>query len=264
MGRSMKVVILAGGFGTRLSEETAIRPKPMVKIGDQPIIWHIMRHYAHYGLKDFVVLCGYKGEYIKDYFLNYRKQKSDFTIDLGTGNVDILKSIEEDWRVTLVDTGLNSMTGGRIKRAREIIGDEPFCLTYGDGLSTIPIDELIEFHNTSKRWTTVSAVRQPGRFGVLAMSKNGDHITGFREKGPSDGGYINGGFFVCNSDVFDLIEGDDTVWEHGPMEKLVQADQLSSFRHDGFWQSMDSLRDHTVLEKLWASDSCPWRQIYQA
>ena len=259
----MKVVILAGGFGTRLSEETSVRPKPMVNVGNKPIIWHIMRHYAHFGLKDFVVLCGYKGEFIKNYFLNYRNQHSDFTIDLENGNVEIHSSIDEDWKVTLIDTGLNSMTGGRIKRARDIIGDETFCLTYGDGLSTIPIDQLLEFHKNMGRWATVSAVRQPGRFGVLSLAKGGTHIAGFREKGADDGGYINGGFFVCDSNVFELIDGDDTVWEHGPMERLVQAGQLSAFRHDGFWQSMDTLRDHTVLEQLWASDSCPWRKIYQ-
>ena len=260
----MKVVILAGGFGTRLSEETAIRPKPMVNVGDKPIIWHIMRHYAHYGLNEFVVLCGYKGEILKDYFLNYRNERSDFTVDLGNGAVEFHNSISEDWKVTLVDTGPNSMTGGRIKRAQSIIGDGPFCLTYGDGLSTIPIDKLIEFHKASGCWGTVSAVRQPGRFGVLGMGEDNTRITGFREKGAGDGGYINGGFFVCENQIFDLIDGDSTIWEREPMERLVQQGQLASFLHDGFWQSMDSLRDKKILEGLWESDDCPWRNIYQA
>ena len=258
----MKVVILAGGYGTRLSEETSVMPKPMVKIGPEPIIWHIMRHYAHYGLKDFVVLCGYKGEVLKDYFLNFKNRKSDFSIDLKSGHLDIISRSDEDWRVTLIDTGEDSMTGGRIKRARQIIGDETFCLTYGDGVSNIPIDDLVQFHKDSGVWATVSAVRQPGRFGVLGFEEKSDLISGFREKGAGDGGYINGGFFVCEPQIFDLIEGDSTIWERDPMEALVKLGQLAAYRHDDFWQSMDTLRDRNVLEKLWAKENCPWRAVY--
>ena len=259
----MKVAILAGGFGTRISEETTVKPKPMVNVGDKPIIWHIMRHYAHYGLKDFVVLCGYKGEILKEYFLNYKKQNADFTVDLSTGSVEIISASDEDWKVTLVDTGANTMTGGRILSAKNILGDDPFFLTYGDGLSTIPIDQLLACHRQNNRWATVSAVRQPGRFGVLGIDKSGQKITGFREKGINDGGYINGGFFVCEPQIFDYIENDQTVWEREPLEQLVADDQLTAYKHDGFWQSMDTLRDKNVLESLWSSDDCPWRKIYE-
>ncbi|GGD59332.1 glucose-1-phosphate cytidylyltransferase [Croceicoccus mobilis] len=258
----MKVVILAGGFGTRISEETAIRPKPMVEVGGKPILWHIMRHYAHYGLKDFVICCGYKGEVIKEYFLHYRSLASDFTIDMGSGDVTFHAPPDEDWKVTLIDTGPDSMTGGRVRRARHAIGNEPFCLTYGDGLSNVPIDRLLDFHQKQGKWATVTAVRQPGRFGALGMSEDGHTVTGFREKGVHDGGHINGGFYVCQPEVIDLIEGDSTIWERGPMEKLVELNQLSSFRHDDFWQCMDTLRDKSVLEEMWASNDCPWRIVY--
>lgn len=258
----MKVVILAGGLGTRLSEETSVRPKPMVEVGGKPILWHIMRHYAHFGHKEFVVCCGYKGEVIKEYFLNYRSISSDFSIDLGSGNIEFHSPSDEDWKVTLVDTGADSMTGGRVRRVREIIGDEPFCLTYGDGISTVPIDELVAFHKAQGKWATVTAVLQPGRFGALGMSEDGRNVTGFREKGMHDGGHINGGFYVCEPEVFDLIEGDSTIWERDPMERLVELNQLTAFRHDDFWQCMDTLRDKTYLEELWAQPDCPWRQVY--
>lgn len=262
MGDGMKVVILAGGFGTRLSEETAVRPKPMVEIGGKPIIWHIMRHYAHFGLNDFVVCCGYKGEMLKEYFLSLRDLESDFTIDLGSGEVTYHKPVEQKWRVTLIDTGANSMTGGRVRRAREAIGNAPFCLTYGDGVSNVPIDKLIEHHRSSGKWATVTAVLQPGRFGVLGISDDGGSVSGFREKGKKDGGYINGGFYVCEPDVIDLIDGDDMIWEREPMMRLVEKNKLGAFIHDDFWQCMDTLRDKQYLEELWATPDCPWRQVY--
>jgi len=258
----MKVVILAGGLGTRISEETSIRPKPMVEVGGKPILWHVMRHYAHFGLKDFVVCCGYKGEYIKEYFLNYRNIRSDFTIDLASGDVDIHSPIEEDWRVTLIDTGAASMTGGRVKRVQPIIGNEPFCLTYGDGVSNVPIDDLLRFHKEQGRWATVTAVRQPGRFGALGINSDWTRVTGFREKGLHDGGHINGGFYVCEPQVFDLIDDDLTVWESEPMLRLVEQDQLAAYRHDDFWQCMDTLRDKAFLEELWYDADCPWRAVY--
>ncbi|MBD2841001.1 glucose-1-phosphate cytidylyltransferase [Erythrobacter rubeus] len=259
----MKVVILAGGLGTRISEETSVRPKPMVEIGGKPLLWHVMRHYAHFGLKDFVICCGYKGEYIKDFFLNYRSLGSDFTIDLGSGEVNFHNPVDEDWKVTLIDTGADSMTGGRVGRARSVIGDSPFCLTYGDGVSNVPIDRLLEYHGRHGKWATVTAVRQPGRFGALGMSEDGVSVTGFREKGLDDGGHINGGFYVCEPEVFDLIDGDSTVWEREPMDKLVDQNQLAAFRHDDFWQCMDTLRDKSYLEEVWAQPDCPWRMVYE-
>jgi len=258
----MKVVILAGGLGTRISEETSVRPKPMVEIGGKPIIWHVMRHYAHFGLKDFVICCGFKGSVIKEYFLNFRNLGSDFTIDLGSGAVELHNANDEDWRVTLIDTGVDSMTGGRVRRVRSLIGDSPFCLTYGDGVSNVPIDRLIDYHEEQGKWATVTAVLQPGRFGALGMSKDGKAVTGFREKGVTDGGHINGGFYVCEPQVFDLIDGDDTVWEREPMSRLVELNQLAAFRHDDFWQCMDTLRDKNYLEEVWAQPDCPWRAVY--
>lgn len=253
-----KVAIFAGGFGTRLSEETTIRPKPMVEIGGRPILWHIMKIYAHYGLKDFVVIGGYKVEIIKDYFLNYRARQSDFTVDLASGSVEFRSKGREDWRVTVLDTGNDTMTGGRLRRAREVIGNETFCLTYGDGVSDVPIDKLIESHRTWGGWCTLTAVVQPGRYGSLHFGEDGVNVAGFREKGRTDGGLINGGFFVCEPEVFDLIDGDETVWEEEPMERLIAAGKLRSYRHEGYWQSMDSLRDRQVLEAAWAKDP-PWK-----
>jgi glucose-1-phosphate cytidylyltransferase len=254
----MKVAIFAGGFGTRLSEETAIRPKPMVEVGGKPIIWHIMKMYAHYGLNDFVILGGYKVDYIRDYFLNYRGNRSDYTIDLKTGNVDWLQSTNEDWRVTVLDTGPDSMTGGRLKRAMKYLSDGPFCLTYGDGVSNVNIPALIEAHKASKRWCTLTAVSQPGRYGALRLSDDLAHVEAFREKGAADGGLINGGFFVCEPEVFELIDDDQTTWENEPMDRLVERDMLGSFAHNGFWQSMDSLRDKMLLEGLWEKGA-PWK-----
>ncbi|KQT60485.1 MULTISPECIES: glucose-1-phosphate cytidylyltransferase [unclassified Aureimonas] len=254
----MKVALLAGGFGTRLSEETSVRPKPMVEVGGRPIIWHIMKFYAHYGLRDFVVLGGYKVEYIRDYFLNYRANESDFTIDLKSGGVEWASMVNEDWRVTVVDTGINSMTGGRLRRARHLLGDETFCLTYGDGVSNVDIPALIETHRAAKAWCTLTAVSQPGRYGALRLSEDNNLVQGFREKGASDGGLINGGFFVCEPEMIDLIDDDQTVLEAEPMDRLIERGKLASYAHTGFWQSMDSLRDRHVLEELWAKGA-PWK-----
>jgi len=254
----VKVALLAGGFGTRLSEETAVKPKPMVEIGGRPIIWHIMKFYAHYGLKDFVVLGGYKVEYIRDYFLNYRASESDFTVDLATGQVEWASRVAEDWRVTVIDTGFNSMTGGRLRRARHLLGGETFCLTYGDGLSNVNIPELIRTHRETKAWCTLTAVVQPGRYGSLRLSQNRHQVEGFREKGATDGGLINGGFFVCEPEMIDLIDGDDSVLEAQPMDRLIERGKLASYPHTGYWQSMDSLRDRHVLEEQWAKGA-PWK-----
>lgn len=253
----MKVVIFAGGFGTRLSEETTLRPKPMVEIGGKPILHHIMSIYAKHGLNEFVVLGGYKVESIKDYFLNYYQRSGDFTIDLATGEIVWARSRAENWKVTIVDTGVDTMTGGRLKRAQSIIGDAPFCLTYGDGVSDINISELIAFHNASGASATVTAVSPPGRFGVLGLSNDSDLVQGFREKDAVDVGLINGGFFVCNRDVFSLIDGDHTVWEQAPMAALVEQGKLAAYRHQGFWQSMDTVRDKEFLEAQYAKGA-PW------
>lgn len=255
----MKVAILAGGFGTRLSEETSIRPKPMAEIGGNPILWHIMKIYSHYGLNDFVILGGYKVDFIRDYFMRFRASRSDFRIDLGTGEVDWLEATTEDWRVTVLDTGIDSLTGGRIKRARRYLEDGPFCLTYGDGVSDINIAKLVEFHKSKDAWCTLSAVTQPGRYGALHLNEDGTEVRGFREKGAVDGGLINGGFFVCEPEIFDLIDTDLTTWEAEPMDRLIEKGKLASYHHDGYWQSMDTLRDKQVLEGIWASGKAPWK-----
>jgi glucose-1-phosphate cytidylyltransferase len=253
-----KVAILAGGFGTRLSEETAIRPKPMVEIGGMPILWHIMKTYAHYGCREFVIIGGYKVEYIRDYFLSYRQRTSDLTIDLGTGAIAFHSPLAEDWRVTILDTGKDTMTGGRLKRAEHLLGDGTFFLTYGDGVSSVPIDRLLDAHRASRNWCTLTAVVQPGRYGSLHLTPDGAQVEGFREKGRTDGGLINGGYFVCEPEVFGLIEDDATIWEEGPMDRMIDLGRLGSFRHEGYWQSMDSLRDKVVLEAAW-EDSPPWK-----
>jgi len=253
----MKVVIFAGGFGTRLSEETSIRPKPMVEIGGRPILWHVMKIFSRYGLTDFVVLGGYKVEFIREYFLNFNRMSRDFTIDLASDKIVWSRGAAEPWRVTVLDTGLETMTGGRLKRAAAIIGNETFCLTYGDGVSNINIKELIEFHHRSGRWATVTAVPAPGRFGVLVLSEDGGNVRTFREKDSRDAALINGGFFVCEPKVFDLVDDDSTVWERAPMEKLVHNGQLAAYRHFGFWQNMDTLRDKAILESAWTAGA-PW------
>ena len=254
----MKVALLAGGFGTRLSEETSIRPKPLVEIGGRPIMWHIMKIYAHYGLRDFVIIGGYKVQMIREFFLRYQMDTTDFTIDLRTGSVKWLGEVAEDWRVTVIDTGVDTMTGGRLRRARHLLSDGPFCLTYGDGVSDVNIGKLIETHRRLGRWCTVTAVTQPGRYGALRLDPSRAKVEGFREKGAADGGLINGGFFVCEPQVLDLIDSDETVWENEPIAQLVKLGQLSSYNHTGYWQSMDSLRDKELLERSWKTGA-PWK-----
>ena len=254
----MKVVILAGGFGTRLSEETLVKPKPMVEIGGQPIIWHIMKYYAHYGLTDFVVLGGYRVEYIRDYFFNFRAKNCDFTINIGSGQVEWADEITDNWRVTVLNTGQDTMTGGRLRQARKHLQDETFCLTYGDGLSDVDLPALIKAHRASAAWCTMTAVVQPGRFGSLRLSEDGRQVLGFREKAPAEGGLINGGFFVCEPEMLSLIDGDHTVLETEPMERLIELGKLSSFPHAGYWQSMDSLRDVNLLQQQWI-DGPKWK-----
>lgn len=254
----MKVAIFAGGFGTRLSEETTIRPKPMVEVGGQPILWHIMKMYAHHGFKEFVILGGYKVDYIRNYFLNYRGNQTDYTIDLKTGRTDWLQSMNEDWKVTILDTGIDTMTGGRLKKAMPLLSDAPFFLTYGDGVSDINITALLDTHRASNCWCTLTAVTQPGRYGALQLNQNSYHVLGFREKAATDGGLINGGFFVCEPEVLELIDSNQTTWENEPMERMVELGKLGYFHHHGYWQSMDSLRDRMVLEEAWAKGA-PWK-----
>lgn len=254
----MKVVILAGGLGTRLAEETGVRPKPMVEIGGRPIIWHIMKIYSSFGLHDFIICVGYKGYMLKEYFAQYFLHMSDVTIDLASNSMEVHKKTADPWRVTLVDTGEQTMTGGRIKRIREYVGnDDTFALTYGDGVGDVDIKALTKFHRSHGSLATVTAVRPAKRFGAIAV--DGDRVTNFAEKPLDDGGWINGGFFMLSSKVFDLIEGDATVWERGPMEQLVARDQLRAFQHHGFWHPMDTLRDKTYLEEQWASGAAPWK-----
>ncbi|KIZ47877.1 MULTISPECIES: glucose-1-phosphate cytidylyltransferase [Rhodopseudomonas] len=255
----MKVVILAGGYGTRLSEETGIVPKPLVEIGGRPIIWHIMQIYSHYGLNDFVICCGYKGEAIKDYFLNRLPHQGDLTIDLASNRLEFHRSTTERWKVTLADTGEKTMTGGRLKRVKDYVDGSTFCLTYGDGVSDIDVRALIKFHYEQGALGTVTAVQQPGRFGTINLSTDRPRAAGFREKGATDGPVINGGFFVIEPEVLDMIEGDETVWEEGPLRSLAERDQLAVYRHGGFWQNMDTLRDKMLLQSMWDAGTPPWR-----
>jgi len=254
----MKAVLLAGGLGTRLSEETSIRPKPMVEIGGKPILWHIMKVYSHHGIHDFVICCGYKGYVIKEYFANYFLHMSDVTFDIANNTMEVHQRHAEPWRVTLVDTGDTTMTGGRLKRVEAYIrDDDAFCFTYGDGLSDLNIAASIDFHRRHGRHATVTAVRPPGRYG--AIERDGDRVTRFVEKPPGDGGLINGGFFVLSPAVLDSIEGDQTSWEAEPLGRLAAAGQLMAFEHSGFWQPMDTLRDKNLLEDLWNSGAAPWK-----
>jgi len=254
----MKVVILAGGLGTRIAEETDLRPKPMVEIGGMPILWHIMKMYASHGLTDFIICLGFKGYMIKEYFANYVLHRSDVTIDLAKNKITYHSTEAEDWRVTLVDTGADSMTGGRVKCVAPYLDtDEPFCMTYGDGLSDVDMTSLIKFHKDQGRDATVTVVRPSGRFGATKL--DGDRVSDFIEKPAGDGDFINGGFFVLNPSVLDRIQGTDTVWEGRPLESLAQDKQLSAFQHDGFWQPMDTLREKRLLEDLWASGQAPWK-----
>ncbi len=253
----MKAVILAGGMGTRISEETQVRPKPMVEIGGKPILWHIMKIYAHHGVRDFIVCLGYKGYVIKEYFANYFIHSSDVTFHLAENRIDVHQRNAEPWRVTLVDTGENTQTGGRLKRVRSYIGDETFCFTYGDGVANVNVRATIELHQAQKSLATITAVTPPGRFGVLTIDDR--RITGFREKPPGDGARINGGFFVLSPKVLDYIEGDQTAWEREPLERIAAEGQLSAYLHEGFWQPMDHLRDKVYLEELWRSGTAPWK-----
>ena len=255
----MKAIILAGGFGTRLAEETDLRPKPMVEIGGRPILWHIMNHYASHGVKEFVICLGYKAEYVKKFFLDYSAALSDFTVDLSNQQVHVHKQRAEDWKVTLVDTGLNTMTGGRVRRAIDYVEpNEPFCLTYGDGLGNIDIAASIDFHKVHGKKCTVTAVTPPGRFGVLDVMRD-NTVTGFREKIASDQYRINGGFFVLDPSVRDYIKDDASVWEQEPMNSLAADGQMKAWNHEGFWQPMDTLRDKRYLETLWEGGNPPWR-----
>jgi glucose-1-phosphate cytidylyltransferase len=254
----MKVLILAGGLGTRLSEETDIKPKPMAEIGNKPIIWHIMKIYSHYGFNDFVVLLGYKGYYIKEYFLNYYLHQSDVTIDLHTNKMEVHNNSSEPWKITLLDTGLNTMTGGRIKRAKDFINNEPFLLTYGDGVSDINIIKLVEFHKNHKKFITMTSVQPEGRFGSLSFRKD-DMVGSFLEKPKGDGTWINGGFFICQPEVLDYIQDDMTVFEKEPLEKLAADGQLYSYKHHGFWKCMDTLRDKNQLNELWSGNNSKWK-----
>ena len=253
----MKSIILAGGLGTRISEESLLKPKPMIEIGGKPILWHIMKIYSAHGINDFVVCCGYKGYAIKEYFANYFLHMSDVTFDMQQNKMEVHQNNAEPWRVTLVDTGEQTMTGGRLKRVREYIGNEDFCFTYGDGVSDINIKQLIAFHQQSGSQATLTAVQPPGRFGALNF--DGSKVTSFQEKPVGDGGWINGGFFVCSPSVFDHIEGDNTIWENQPLERMAADKSLSAYFHKGFWQPMDTLRDKNHLEELWQSGKAPWK-----
>jgi glucose-1-phosphate cytidylyltransferase len=254
----MKVVILAGGLGTRISEETHLKPKPMIEIGGKPILWHIMKIYSAHGISDFIICCGYKGYLIKEYFANYFLHMSDVTFDMELNSMEVHQRKAESWRVTLVDTGDESMTGGRLKRvANYLKGEEAFCFTYGDGLSNLDISKEINFHKSHGKLATVAAVQPPGRYGALKL--NGNLVDGFTEKPRGDGGLINGGFFVLSPKCIDLIDSDNTSWEVEPLTRLASTGELMSFQHSGFWQPMDTLREKNLLEDLWASGKAPWK-----
>ncbi len=253
----MKAVILAGGLGTRISEETSVRPKPMIEIGGKPILWHIMKIYSAHGIHDFVICLGYKGYVIKEYFANYFLHMSDVTFDMQENRMEVHQNSAEPWKVTLVDTGDSTMTGGRLKRVRDYLGDEDFCFTYGDGVGDVDITGLVEFHKLHGKLATMTATQPPGRFGALNL--DGTRIENFTEKPIGDGGWINGGFFVLSPKTIDQIEGDHTIWEKDPLERLAQAGQLHAYKHGGFWQPMDTLRDKHHLEELWSSGRAPWK-----
>lgn len=253
----MKVVILAGGFGTRISEETHLKPKPMIEIGGKPILWHIMKMYSHHGLNDFIICLGYMGYSIKEYFSNYFLHMSDVVFDMNNNSMEVLERYCDPWRVTLIDTGPDSMTGGRLGRVRKYLDDEPFCFTYGDGVSTVDIGALVAFHKAHGKLATLTAVQPQGRFGMLDLDD--DRVKAFQEKPKGDGGWVNGGFQVLSPKVMNLIDGDDTVWEKEPMIELAARGQLAAYKHEGFWYAMDTLRDKHYLERLWASGEAPWK-----
>jgi glucose-1-phosphate cytidylyltransferase len=253
----VKAVILAGGLGTRISEETHLRPKPMIEIGGRPVLWHIMKLYSHYGVNDFIICVGYKGYMIKEYFNNYFLHMSDITFDMRDGHHTIHSNTAEPWSVTVVDTGENTQTGGRVKRVQKYIGGETFCLTYGDGVANVAIDKLIDFHKSHGKLATITAVQPPGRYGRLDI--NGDAVANFLEKPSGDGDWINGGFFVLEPEVVDHIEGDGTIWERAPLESLAEENNLKAYKHDDFWRPMDTQRDRTLLESLWEKGEAPWK-----
>ena len=253
----MKAVILAGGLGTRLSEATQLKPKPMVEIGSKPILWHILKIYSHYGINDFIICCGYKGYVIKEYFANYFLHTSDVTFNMLNNEMEVHTKKTEPWKITLVDTGEKTMTGGRLARVRDYLNNETFCFTYGDGLADINIHKLIEYHHENSRKATLTAVQPPGRFGSLEFERG--RVLAFEEKPKGDGNWINGGFFVLDSSVIDLITDDSCVWEQYPLKKLADSGELSAYHHRGFWQPMDTLRDQNFLEKLWQSGQAPWK-----
>ena len=253
----MKAVILAGGLGTRLSEETIHKPKPMVKVGGRPILWHVMKIYSHYGINDFIICAGYRGYLIKEYFANYFVHTSDVTFDLQSNQIEVHKKGAENWKVTVIDTGNNSMTGGRLKRVRDYLDDEPFFFTYGDGIGNVDIKALLNLHNSSNRKATMTAVQPPGRFGALHIE--GDKVTQFQEKPEGDGSWINGGFFVLEPSVMDYIESDSTIWERSPLETLASEGELSVYKHNGFWCPMDTMRDKIMLNEIWEKNKAPWK-----
>jgi len=253
----MKAVILAGGLGSRISEETQVKPKPMIEIGGKPVLWHIMKIFSTYDINEFVICCGYKGYMVKEYFANYFLHMSDVTLDLKNNKMEVHHKFAEPWKVTLVDTGLQTMTGGRLKRIKDYVDEKTFCFTYGDGLSDINLSDLIQFHKNKNTLATVTSVQPAGRFGVLDIQ--GDKISKFAEKPAGDGNWINGGFFILESKVFDYLEGDATVWEREPLEKLASEGQLSAYKHTKFWQPLDTLRDKNYLEALWNSGKAPWK-----
>lgn len=257
----MKVVILAGGYGTRISEESSIRPKPMVEIGGRPILWHIMKTYGAHGLTDFLICCGYKGEMIREYFLNYKQHVSDITMDLASGEVEVLENKSEPWKVTLVDTGLDTMTGGRLRRIRPYVSDGTFCMSYGDGVGRIDIPSLLEFHREHGKLVTLTAVQPPGRYGAFHLERDDSSINTFKEKPTptSESGWVNGGYMVIEPRALDYIEEDSTVWEREPLENLARDGELVAYRHTEYWQSMDTLRDRHVLQQKWDSGSAPWK-----
>lgn len=253
----MKAVILAGGLGTRISEESHLKPKPMIEIGGKPILWHIMKIYSHYGINDFIICLGYRGYVIKEYFANYFLHMSDVTFDIGRNEMHIHREKAEPWRVTLVDTGENTMTGGRLKRVREYIGQETFCMTYGDGVANVNIRALIDHHKERKRIATVTAIQPPGRYGALIIKDGG--VEQFQEKPAGDGAWINGGYFVLDPEALSYIDGDETAWEARPLQTLAAEGKLSAYQHDGFWQAMDTLREKNHLEDLWQKNNAPWK-----
>lgn len=253
----MKAVILAGGFGTRISEESDLKPKPMIEVGEKPILWHILKIYSSYDINDFIICCGYKGYLIKEYFANYFLHMSDITIDIQSNQMQVHHKHAEPWKITMVNTGLNTMTGGRLKRVEQYLDNETFCFTYGDGLSDINIRAIVQYHKEQKTMATITAVQTPGRFGLLGIKE--DRIVKFEEKPKGDNAWINGGFFVLEPDVLNLIDGDETIWEKKPLESLAKNNELSVYKHNGFWAAMDTLRDKKYLEELWQSGKAPWK-----